>query len=132
MATDLRLLIDEAVQNDIAEEIVTSSEALKCKYVRDLTDLKSKSDEDVMAYAQRERRIVLTTEGKFDDKSFKICTHCGIIVIATRSTYRAAPALKRFLLSGHRKEAENAVTFINETGARVKKHGNVVTEYPSH
>lgn len=130
METDLRLLIDEAVQNDIAAEIEASSQALKCKYVRDLTDLKSKSDEDVMAYAQKERRIVLTTESKFDDKSFKICTHCGIIVIATRSTYRAAPALKRFLLSGHRKEAENAVTFISEAGARIKKHGGIVTECP--
>lgn len=131
MGTDLRLLIDEAVQDDIAAEIVASSQALKCKYVRDLAELKSRSDEDVMAYAQKDRRIVLTTESKFDDKSFKICTHFGIIVIATGSTYRAAPALKRFLLSGHRKEAENAVTFINEVGARVKKHGGVVSEYLS-
>ena len=129
MGTDLRLLIDEAIQNDVAEDIVNSSSALNCEYVRDLTQLKSKSDVEVMDYATAHRRIVLTTETKFDDKSFKICTHHGIIVVTTRSTYRVAPTLKNFLLSGHRKEAENAVTFIDGNSIHIKKHGNVVVDY---
>lgn len=128
-ATDLRLLLDEAIQDDVAKEIVESSPGLKCKYVRDIAELRSKSDVEVMEYAQKDRRIVVTTEGKFDDKSFRICTHLGIIVIKARNTYRAAPLFKKFLLSGHRKEAENSVTFVSEDAVRIKSHGNVVTEY---
>jgi len=128
MGTDLRLLLDEAIQNDVAEEIMNASSALKCKYVRDIPELRSESDAAVMAYAQQDKRIVVTTEGKFDDKSFPICTHLGIIVIRARSIYRAAPIFKQFVLSGRRKEAKNCVTFINEKSVLIKCHGNHVAE----
>lgn len=128
MTTDLRLLLDEAIEDNIAEEIMNLSS--KCKYVRHLTDLKTKTDVEVMAYAQKESRIVVTTEGNFNEKSFRICKHCGIIVIRTRSKHRAAPVFKAFLLSGHRKHAENSVTVINERVIRIKKHGGVIVEFP--
>jgi hypothetical protein len=75
-------------------------------------------------------RSIVTTDKGFNEKAFKICEHPGIIIINTRSKHRAAATFKNFLLSGHRKHAEEAVTYINETNIRVKKHNNKVVDFP--
>ncbi len=83
-----------------------------------------------MDFAIAERRIVVTADKGFNERAFKICEHFGIIIINTRSKHRAAPVFKRFLLSGHRNEAVESVTYINETNIRVKKHNDKVVDIP--
>jgi predicted nuclease of predicted toxin-antitoxin system len=129
VANDLRILIDASVEGPTARALMSVS-SLKAKYVSDLPDLRNKEDVVVMDFAKAERRIVVTTDQGFNEKAFKICEHPGIIIINTRSKHRAAPTFKNFLLSGHRKHAEEAVTYINETNIRVKKHNNKVVDFP--
>ena len=129
MGNDLRILIDASVEEPTARELMVEA-SLKAKYVCDLPELKDKQDSVVMEYAIAERRIVVTNDKGFNEKAFKICQHFGIIIINTRSKHRAAPVFKQFLLSGHRKHAEDAVTYINETNIRVKKHGDKVVDIP--
>ena len=129
MGNDLRILVDASVEGPTAKELMETS-SLKAKYVCDLPELKDKDDSAVMDFAVSERRIVVTTDKGFNEKAFKICEHFGIIIINTRSKHRAAPAFKRFLLSGHRKHAVESVTYINETNIRVKKHNDQVIDFP--
>ena len=72
MGTDLRLLLDEAIQDDVAREIINSSSAIKCKCVRELTELVSKTDKDVMDYAQKDGRIVVVLPSKLDSQGLGI------------------------------------------------------------
>jgi predicted nuclease of predicted toxin-antitoxin system len=129
VTNDLRILVDACVEGPTARELMSAS-SLKAKYVCDLPDLKDKEDADVMDFAISERRIVVTTDKGFNEKAFKICEHPGIIIINTRSKHRAAPVFREFLLSGHRKHAEESVTYVNETNIRVKKHNDKVVEFP--
>ena len=129
MSNDLRILVDASVEGPTARQLMATS-SLKAKYVCDLPDLKNKEDVVVMDFAIAERRIVVTTDKGFNEKAFKICEHPGIIIINTRSKHRAASAFMQFLLSGHRKHAEESVTYINETNIRVKRHNNKVVDFP--
>ena len=129
MGNDLRILIDASVEGPTARDLMSVS-ALKAKYVCDLPDLKDKADTIVMDFAIAERRIVITTDKGFNEKAFKICEHPGIIIINTRSKHRAGPTFKQFLLSGYRSQAEESVTYINETNIRVKKHNDKVVDFP--
>lgn len=129
MGNDLRILVDSCVEGPTARELMSAA-SLRAIYVCDLPDLKDKEDTAVMAFAIAERRIVVTTDKGFNEKAFKICEHPGIIIINTRSKHRAAPTFREFLLSGHRKHAEESVTYINETNIRVKKHNNQVIDFP--
>lgn len=129
MSNDLRVLVDACIEEPTARELLAVS-ALKAKYVRDLPDLRDKEDALVMNVAIAERRIIVTNDKGFNEKAFKICEHFGIIIINTRSRHRAASIFKQFLLSGHRKHAEESVTYINETNIRVKKHNEKVLDFP--
>ena len=122
MTSNLRLLLDEAVTDPLAEMIKESSSALNIQYVRDLPDVAGTEDKNVVAYAKRENRIVLTTETGINHKKFKICTHPGIIVLGGKHRHEMihAKAFQRFLLSGYRQKANHAVTFVSEKQARIK------------
>lgn len=128
MSTNLRLLLDEAITNPLAKLISQSSSAINVEYVRTLP-IKGTTDDVVMNYARQETRIVVTTETGMNHKTFPVCTHPGIIVLSGKRRHESIHAgiFQKFLLSGHRKEAQDAVTFLTENEMRVKNHAGEVT-----
>jgi len=123
LTTNLRLLLDEAITDPLAKMLKGSSSALNVEYIREMPDMVESLDADVVKYATKEDRIVVTTETGINHKKFKICTHPGIIVLGGKRRHETihADLFKRFLLSGHRKEAHHAVTFLSDSQARIKK-----------
>ena len=121
MSTNLRLLLDECITNPLAEMLKKSSTALNVEYIRDL-GMSGTPDADVIAYATRENRIVVTTETGINHKKFKICSHPGIIVLSGKHRHETIQAgyFRDFMLSGHRTDACHAVTFLSEREARIK------------
>ena len=121
MTTKLRLLLDECVTDPLAKALGDCSSALNLEYVRE-NGMGSAEDADVMRYATREDRIVVTTETGINHKKFKICTHPGIIILSGKRRHESIQAdiFKKFLLSGHRSKANHAVTFLSHEGARIK------------
>jgi predicted nuclease of predicted toxin-antitoxin system len=121
LTTNLRLLLDECVTDPLAKALGDSSSALNIEYIRDI-GMASAEDADVIRYAKKENRIVVTTETGINHKKFKICTHPGIIVLGGKHRHEAihAEVFQKFLLSGHRKEAHHAVTFLSQKEARIK------------
>lgn len=87
-------------------------------------EIRGATDESVIKYARGESRIVVTTETAMNHKKFPVCTHSGIIVLAGRHRHEdiLADSFRRFLLSGRRQEANDAVTFISEKDVRIKSH----------
>jgi len=123
LSTNLRVLLDESVTDVLAELIEECSSAINVEYVRDLP-IKGAPDDVVVAYATKERRIVVTTETGMNHVTFPVCTHSGIIVLGGRSRHEAIQAehLHMFLLSGERKHAQDAVTCLSGGQARIKTH----------
>ncbi len=123
MSTNLRLLLDEAITDPLARRIRESSNAINVEYIREL-QIRGTTDENVVDYARGSSRIVVTTETHMNHKKFPVCTHPGIIVLAGRHRHEDAQAesFRRFLLSGRREEAKDAVTFISEDEVRIKSH----------
>lgn len=129
MNTNLRILLDEAITNPLAEMIKGCSSAINVEYIRDIESMKSTSDEGVVSYATRQDRIVVTTETGINHKKFKICTHPGIIVLCgPRHETIHAEVFQKFLLSGERVKAKHAVTFISQKEARIKTANSFVDE----
>jgi predicted nuclease of predicted toxin-antitoxin system len=97
------------------------SSSLNVEYIRDI-GMSSAPDKTVVEYANKEDRIVVTTETGMNHRAFKICTHPGIIVLAGKHRHEVihADIFKKFVLSGHRAEACHAVTFLNANEARIK------------
>jgi predicted nuclease of predicted toxin-antitoxin system len=122
LTSNLRLLLDEAVTNPLAQMIRESSSALNIQYVRELPGVAGTEDKNVVAYAKKEDRIVVTTETGINHRKFRICTHPGIIVLGGKHRHETihAEAFKNFLLSGHRQQANHAVTFVTEKQVRIK------------
>jgi predicted nuclease of predicted toxin-antitoxin system len=127
LSSNLRILLDESVTDVLAQQL-RAIPSLNVEYCRDLP-IKGASDPEVIAYAKRERRIVITTETAMNHKTFPVCTHPGIIVLAGKHRHESIHEgnFKRFLLSGHRTEARDAVTFISEREMRVKSHSGEQT-----
>jgi predicted nuclease of predicted toxin-antitoxin system len=86
--TSLRLLIDEAIEDDIADEIA-AMQAFNTDYVRKIPHLKGKPDKDIMNYARDEDRIVITFDHDYNSSNFPICTHPGIIRISSHCKHHA-------------------------------------------
>lgn len=123
MSTNLKILLDEAITNVLADEIRRSSSAINVEYMRELP-IKGAKDPEVMEYAKASNRIVVTTETGLNDKTFPVCTHPGIIVLKGRRRHESfhAGIFRRFLLSGKRTLARDAVTHISEKSMRIKSH----------
>jgi len=121
--TNLRLLLDESVTDVLADLIRGSSSAVNVECIRELS-IKGINDPGVLDYARRNSRIVVTTETRMNHKTFPVCTHPGIIVLSGKRRHESIQAgiFERFLLSGHRKEAQDAVTFLTDGEMRVKNH----------
>lgn len=128
MNTNLRLLLDEAITDPLANLIIQSSSAINVEYVRTLP-IKGTPDDIVMSYARKESRIVVTTETGMNHKTFPVCTHPGIIVLSGKRRHESIHAgmFQKFLLSGHRTEARDAVTFLTDDEMRVKNHSGEVS-----
>jgi predicted nuclease of predicted toxin-antitoxin system len=128
LSTNLRLLLDESVTDVLADLIRKSSAAISVEYIREMP-IKGINDLGVVNYARQESRIVVTTETRMNHKTFPVCTHPGIIVLSGKSRHESihAGVFQKFLLSGHRKEAQDAVTFLTEDEIRVKNHSGETT-----
>jgi predicted nuclease of predicted toxin-antitoxin system len=125
LTTNLRLLLDECITNPLAEMLKESSAALNIEYVREI-GMSAASDSEVMDYANKENRIVVTTETGINHVKFKICTHPGIIVLSGKHRHESIQAgtFRKFILSGRRTEACHAVTFLTPNEARIKTSNN--------
>ena len=97
-----------------------SSGGHKIELVRNV--MKGAKDPEVMKYAAQHNWIVVTTETGINHKKFRICTHPGIIVICGKHRHESmqAEAFQNFMLSGCRKKASHAVTFVSSNQARIK------------
>src|SRR5260370_18787601 len=133
LTTNLRVLIDEAVTDPLARELMKAS-CLNALYVRDIPTLVEASDEAVMEFAKEDDGILITTETGINERAFKICSHPGIIIFATRDRHESiqAKVFQQFLLSGFRKHTKDAVTYLTSKNALVKSHeGEKTYEIPS-
>lgn len=115
--------MDESVTDVLADLIRDSSSSINVEYVRELP-IKGAADQAVMDYAKEHRQIVVTTETGMNHITFPVCTHPGIIVLAGRRRHESIHAghFQKFLLSGQRQQAQDAVTFLTEGEALIKTH----------
>jgi predicted nuclease of predicted toxin-antitoxin system len=118
--TTLRILLDESVGGTLAANLMAVSAVSAASVLQ--TPLAGASDKAVVAYATKERRIVVTTDKGMDEKHHAICTHPGIIILASTDDFRHVETFKSFIASGHRAAARNAVTYLTEHGARFRTH----------
>jgi len=123
LSTNLRILLDEAITDVLADEIRHCSSAINVEYMRELP-IKGAKDPAVIDYAKKHERIVVTTETGMNHKTFPICTHPGIIVLSGKRRHESfhAGIFRRFLLSGNRQLAKEAVTFLTDDGIRIRNH----------
>ncbi len=127
--TKLRLLIDESVEDPVAD-VVSAMSAFNAMCVRDLPGLRGASDRDVMGFAQKDDRIVLTIDAHFNKSNYPICRHEGIIRISARckTSSMMEDSIRKFAQCGHRSAAKHSITLINQEGCmietidEVKKH----------
>lgn len=122
MTTKLRLLLDEQVPRQLAAALQRASK-LDVVCVRD-TAVRGQDDQAVINYARNERRIVVTADLGISENSFPICTHPGIIILRSRQQHVAIreKLFQRFIRSGHRKHAKDAVTRLTHDEAQIKSH----------
>lgn len=123
MTTSLRLLLDECLVQPLADDIKTLSRSLKVEYVNDsLLRNIGFADSRLVNYARKQRRIVVTTEGRLNERQFQICTHPGIIVIKATKRHAALKSrmFRDLVRSGNRKRCNHAVTYLklDESGTR--------------
>lgn len=121
MNTNLRLLIDEDIQDPLADEIGRIS-AFNVECVRDIPSVRGKSDKEVMKYATMENRIVVTLDRGFCKSNYPICTHPGIIRIDTRCKHFTviANAIRRYSQSGHRAKSKHAITHLSQDKCHIE------------
>ncbi len=122
LRTDLRLLLDECLQVELAEAI-RHHKAIDAEWVNESTVLPSSSDESLMEVAKAGNRILVTVEGRINEKRFKICTHPGIIVFRAKRQHDAirAEIFRSFVLSGCRSRARKAVTYLKMEGVSFRE-----------
>jgi predicted nuclease of predicted toxin-antitoxin system len=102
--------------------------AVRSLYARDVPEVAGKDDEMVMAFANKENRIVFTVERKF--KEFPVCTHPGIIILTVRERHESIRQriFARFMRSGFRKHTKDNLTRLSTDQAEIEDHsGNLKT-----
>jgi len=130
LTTKLRLLIDADVDPALVKRIAEHA-AFNVKYAREIEGLRS--DDDVMNYANRDERLVLTLDADFNRHNYRICTHHGIIRFTCRSRHSLvlAEAFQRFANSGHRSKSKHAITFLTERWCEIETlKGKAIYRYP--
>ena len=120
--TNLRLLLDECVDQPLADSIKKISGSVKVQCVNELpiSNL-AFSDDKLVRYATERNQILVTTETRLNEKRFTICTHPGIIVIKAVQHHSEMKSgmLKDLILSGIRARCHHAVTYL-----KLSKAGN--------
>lgn len=121
MSTKIPLLLDECVPAPLRREIqafsgISSFEAITADHP---LGNRGTPDEVVVKYATDEGKILVTVEGRLNEKLYRICTHSGIIVInaTKRHEVEQANLFGRFMRSGHRGAARHAVTKLRLEGS---------------
>ena len=121
MSTDLRLLIDEMVEEPLVRAIGGMS-AIRAVYAGNIPEVRGKDDNAVIDYAIQERRVIFTLERRFAE--YKVCTNPGIMILTVRERHEAirGRVFQKFILSGHRKHVNNALTLLSSGEAHVTNH----------
>jgi predicted nuclease of predicted toxin-antitoxin system len=129
LTTKLKVLLDEAITDILANVIQDYSSLLSVKYVREMPAFKGTNDPPLLKYADEEDRVLITVDTDFNHRDFPPCTHKGIIRITTRNKHEAIQGgvLRRFLQSGHRVEVRNCVAYVSDGQAIIHTHGGVET-----
>ena len=80
---------------------------------------KGTPDHTLVRYATDGGKILVTVEGRLNEKLYRICTHSGIIVINARKRHEAEQAdlFQRFMRSGHRGASRHSVTKLRLEGS---------------
>ena len=114
MANRLRLLLDECLQGPLAKDI-GKHKSLDVEWINDtLMGNRGFADESVINYAREKRRIIVTPEGRLNEKKFTICTHPGIVVIKASKRHQSIKAgmFHDLVTSGLRSRCRHAVTYL--------------------
>lgn len=116
----LKILIDEQIPNDLAEQLLEHP-SLRAEYVRHMPNLKGRDDSVLMEYARGCERIMVTAESGINERTFPICTHPGIIIFSSRRRHSDihADIFRRFMCSGHRKDAAHHVLYLSSGSVRI-------------
>ena len=123
--TTIRILIDEDIGDPTAEKLLALP-GVSGLFVRQIANLCGHPDEEVWDYAQAEDRIVVSLDDGFNRFNYPVCTHKGIIRFKTRKyDGDRIEAFKRFLLSGHRVQAKDAITYLYDRGFKIETHDQV-------
>lgn len=130
MSTDLKLLIDEMVPVELIRRIEKLS-ALRSLWAGDVPELVSKDDDIVLAYANKEKRILFTLERRFERHGVCKGDHVGIIILTVAERHEAARGrvFERFIRSGHRKQTRDTITRVSHGKAVVTNHSGKPKTY---
>ena len=127
MSTNLRLLLDECLQGELAEEIKTWKK-LHAEWVCDIPSLRGRSvpDEELMRHAQERKSILVTVEGRLNERRFEICTHHGIVVFKATKRHESIKAqiFKKLMLCGERKLCKHGVTYLRSEEIVFRRKGD--------
>lgn len=128
MNTDLRILIDEMVEEPLVRAIGKIS-AIKSVYAGTIQEVRGQHDDVVMDYATRENMVVFTLERRF--AAYPVCTNPGIIILTVREKHEAIRrgVFQRFIRSGHRKHVNNALTRLSHGQASITDHEGTSRSY---
>lgn len=99
----------------MCSELATSIKqynAIDAVWVKESDSLPSSSDSELMEAARHEKRILVTTESRLNERRFKICTHPGIIVFTAKGDHVRMELFRKFIYSGCRGRAKKAVTYL--------------------
>ena len=121
MSTKIPLLLDECVPAELSRGIeatagISSFEAITASHP---LGNRGTPDRELVEYATEGGKILVTVEGRLNEKLYKICTHSGIIVInaTKRHEIEQAKLFARFMRSGHRSRSVHAVTKLRLEGS---------------
>ena len=123
MTTRLRLLLDECLVQPLADDIKAFGRAVRVEYVNDslLANI-GFADSKLVDHARKRKQIVVTAEGRLNEKQFQVCTHPGIIVIKATKRHAAIKSrmFRDLVRSGNRRWCKHAVTYLklDDTGTR--------------
>jgi len=123
LKTDLRLLLDQCVQQELASKIKGEG-SVRAIWVNDEPrQMEGAKDDDLMNEAKIQNRILVTVEGRINEKRYRICTHPGIIVFRANTQHEAVRAdiFRSFMLSGHRSRAYKAITYLKLDGVTFRE-----------
>jgi hypothetical protein len=116
LKTTLRLLLDECLQGELAEEI-KNWKKVKAEWVCDIPSLRGRKvpDEELMRYAQSRKSILVTVEQRLNEVRFEICTHHGIVVFRAVKRHESIKAqiFRKLMLCGERALCKHGVTYLS-------------------